>query len=223
MALSDKNIVITPNIGAASDPKIVFSGADASTGPQNITVTVYPLNGGTLTFDGSIGQLFSVTNSMTGTIYSVNDISGIPSFEVLDTGLVKLAQYSGNVVIGSATDNGSKLQVTGSITASGTITGANFAGGTYATSDRRAKDNIRSLEYGLKDVLQLMPKKFEMKKDGSTSIGLIAQDVEKLIPEVVAQISDEYLGINYSLLVSVLINAVKELKEEIDELKLNIK
>ena len=116
MALSDKNILITPNIGAAADPKIVFSGADASTAAQNITLTAYPTNGGTLSFDGSTGQLFSVTNSMTGTIFSVNDVSGIPSVEVLDTGLVKLAQYSGNVLIGTGTDTGlAKLQVYGGI------------------------------------------------------------------------------------------------------------
>ena len=116
MALTDKNILITPNIGAASDPKITFSGADASTAAQNITLTVYPTNGGTLSFDGSAGQLFSVTNSMTGTIFSANDVSGIPSIEVLDTGLVKIAQYSGNVILGSATDTGfAKLQVTGNV------------------------------------------------------------------------------------------------------------
>lgn len=116
MALSDRNIVITPNIGAAADPKIVFSGADASTTAQNITLTAYPTNGGTLSFDGSTGQLFSVTNSMTGTIFSANDVSGIPSIEVLDTGLVKIAQYSGNLLLGSGTDSGAaKLQVTGNI------------------------------------------------------------------------------------------------------------
>lgn len=120
MANSDKNILITPNIGSASaDPKIVFSGASASVGPQNITLQVYPTNSGTLSFEGSAGQLFSITNSMTGTIYSVNDVSGIPSIEVLDTGLIKLAQYSGNVVLGSGTDNGSKLQITGAVTVNG--------------------------------------------------------------------------------------------------------
>ena len=116
MANSDKNIVITPNIGAASDPKIVFSGADAATAAQNITLTAYPTNGGTLSFDGSTGQLFSVTNSMSGTIFSANDVSGIPSIEVLDTGLVKIAQYSGNLLLGSGTDTGlAKLQVAGNI------------------------------------------------------------------------------------------------------------
>ena len=118
MALADKNIVITPNISAASDPKIVFSGADASTAAQNITLTAYPTLNGMLSFDGSAGQLLSVTNSLTGTIFAANDVSGIPSIEVLDTGLVKLAQYGGNVLIGTSTDDGiSKLQVNGGIKA----------------------------------------------------------------------------------------------------------
>jgi hypothetical protein len=121
MAHSDKNILITPNIGSTTaDPKIVFSGANASLGPQNITLQVYPTSNGTLSFEGSAGQLFSISNSMTGTIFSANDVSGIPSIEVLDTGLVKLAQYSGNVLLGSGTDNGAKLQVTGSATITST-------------------------------------------------------------------------------------------------------
>lgn len=135
MAANDKNILIVPNIGSSTaDPKIVFSGADASTGAQNITLQVYPTNSGTLSFEGSAGQLFSITNSMSGTIYSVNDVSGIPSIEVLDTGLVKLAQYSGNVLLGTGTDNGTdKLQVNGSIlgtTVKGTTLTSTIATGT---------------------------------------------------------------------------------------------
>ena len=114
MALSDKNIVITPNKGQSSDPRVIFSGADASTGPQNITLQVYPTNNGTLSFEGSAGQLLSVTNNLSGSIFYVNDISGIPSIEVLDTGLIKLAQYSGNVLIGTGTDSGVRLRVAGS-------------------------------------------------------------------------------------------------------------
>lgn len=64
------------------------------------TITSKMLDAGTLSFEGTVGQLFSITNSMTGTIFSVNDISGIPSIEVLDTGVVKLAQYSGFVAYG---------------------------------------------------------------------------------------------------------------------------
>lgn len=126
MALSDKNIVITPNISSSTDdPKIVFSGASSTLGPQNITLKAYPTNGGTLSFEGSAGQLFSITNSLTGTIFSVSDISGIPSIEVLDTGLVKLAQYGGNILLGSGTDNGNKLQVTGQVTITPTLNFSN--------------------------------------------------------------------------------------------------
>ena len=117
MAHSDKNILITPNIGSTTaDPTIVFSGADATTGAQNITLNVYPENSGTISFEGSAGQLFSITNELTGTIFSVNDVSGIPSIEVIDTGEVRLAQYGGDVILGGDDASNSlsgKLQVTG--------------------------------------------------------------------------------------------------------------
>jgi hypothetical protein len=141
MALTDKNIVITPNIGASIDPKIVFSGADASTTAQNITLTAYPTANGTLSFDGSAGQLFSITNSLSGSIFSVNDVSGIPSIEVLDTGIVKLAQYSGSVGIGTASPS-YKLDITGTLRATEAVTlnsGNNSAaiinGGTAGTGN----------------------------------------------------------------------------------------
>ena len=127
MANSDKNIVITPNIGQAADPSIVFSGADATTGPQNITLQVYPTDSGTLSFEGSAGQLFSITNSLTGTIFSVNDVSGIPSFEVNSDGTVKIAEYNGRVLFGTGVDNGTdKLQINGDVLATtfkGPLTG----------------------------------------------------------------------------------------------------
>jgi hypothetical protein len=104
MAHSDKNIVITPaRSDSTQDPKIVFSGADAATGAQNITMKVYPTSSGTISFEGSAGQLFSIANTMTGTIFSVNDVSGVPSIEVLDTGLIRLAQYGGFVAFGNST------------------------------------------------------------------------------------------------------------------------
>lgn len=125
MADSDKDILITPNTGNASDPTIVFSSG--ATGGDDITLSV--TDDGTtttLSFDGSAGQLFSVSNSLTGTIFSVNDVSGIPSIEVDDDGEVRLAEFSGNVLIGYATDqNTGKLQVNGLI--AGTATSAQYA------------------------------------------------------------------------------------------------
>jgi hypothetical protein len=131
MANTDKNIVITPNRGSSSDdPKIVFSGADASTSAQNITAKIYPTSNGTLSFEGSAGQLFSITNDFSGTIFSVNDVSGIPSIEVLDTGEVKLAEYNGFVNIKGTTNSTSVstgvLQVAGGVGIAGNL----YVGGT---------------------------------------------------------------------------------------------
>lgn len=129
MANSDKNIVITPNIGSATDnPKVVFSGADSSTAAQDITLYAYPTDNGTISFEGSAGQLFSITNDLTGTIFSVNDVSGIPSIEVDDDGTIRLAEFGGNVLIGTAVDNGTDiLQINGSVNVTGTVTSASGA------------------------------------------------------------------------------------------------
>ena len=121
MANSDKNILITPNIGSSSDPKIEFKGADTSTGPSTITAVVYPTNNGTLSFNGSVGELFSITNNLTsGSIFAVNDVSGVPSIDVNADGTISLGPYGGNIGIGTLTPS-SKLSVVGNASISGTL------------------------------------------------------------------------------------------------------
>lgn len=87
MANSDKNILITTNKNQAGDPSIVFTGGD------NTPVTLTTLSDGTLTFSGVPGQLLAITNDMSGTIFSVNDVTGVPSIEIDDTGLTKISPY----------------------------------------------------------------------------------------------------------------------------------
>ena len=80
------------------------------------TITASMLGTDTLSFSGSAGQLFSLTDSLSGTIFSVNDVSGIPSIEVDDDGTIRFAEFSGNILLGTDTDDGtSKLQVDGNI------------------------------------------------------------------------------------------------------------
>lgn len=132
MADIEKNILITPNVGVANTaPEIDFISADASSNAKTISLKVYPTSNGTLSFEGNTGQLFSITDSMSGTIFSVNDISGIPSIEVLDTGLVKLAQYSGDVQIGPSTVLISENYTT---TTTNQITLDSFPAATYRTA-----------------------------------------------------------------------------------------
>jgi hypothetical protein len=78
-------------------------------------------------------------------------------------------------------------------------------------SDARAKTNIRALGYGLNDVLKMVGHKYEMIDGGQTSIGLVAQEVQDIVPEVVSKNTDGMLGINYPVLTAVLIEAIKDL------------
>jgi len=98
----------------------------------------------------------------------------------------------------------------------------NATNGVIQTSDRRLKTNIRNLRYGLKEVLALQPISYNWKDTSNkeNKIGLIAQDVQKLVPEVViGDETKEKLGMNYAELVPVLINAIKEQQKQIDDLK----
>ena len=117
MAYSDKDIVITPNKGSSTDdPKINFTGGSAS-GVSTISVNVYDVDNGTLSFDGTAGQLFSITNNLTsGSIFSVNDISGIPSIDVNADGTVQLAPFGSTELVGIGTTNPTqKLDINGNI------------------------------------------------------------------------------------------------------------
>ena len=140
MANTYKNIVIVPNVGSSSgDPKIIFSGANTTVN-TDITLSVNPTSNGTISLDGD-RQLFSITNSMNGIIFSVNDINGIPNIEVSDTGIIRLSQYNGNVIVGSNTPNtlitanSTGALYTGNIVIGGTnTTGITFVDGTRQTT-----------------------------------------------------------------------------------------
>jgi len=90
------------------------------------TITMSMLSTDVLSFSGDSGQLFSISDSLTGTIFSVNDISGIPSVEVDDDGTIRLAEFAGNILVGSNTDyapfgHSQKLQVTGNTSVLGDL------------------------------------------------------------------------------------------------------
>lgn len=142
---------------------------------------------------------------------------------------------TGNVGIGT-TAPGSKLTVAGDVSPN-VDAGSNLgtlakrwsniyaANGTIQTSDRRLKTNIKNLNYGLKEVMALQPVSYNWNKTPNTDnkIGLIAQDVRALVPEVVkGDEAKENLGMNYAELVPVLINAIKEQQKQIDDLKATV-
>jgi hypothetical protein len=102
------------------------------------------------------------------------------------------------------------ISTAGALTATGDIT---------AFSDQRLKTNITTIDNALNKVTQLRGVTFI--KDDKPGLGVIAQEIQKVFPELVHEANDEMktLSVAYGNIVGVLIEAIKELKAEIDELK----
>jgi hypothetical protein len=102
----------------------------------------------------------------------------------------------------------------------GSFTGNMTIGGdVVVSSDARLKANIVSLGSTLAKLLLIDGKSYTMKKNGKQKIGVLAQDIQKVFPELVTTDDKDMLAVNYQGLVPVLINALKEQQSEIDELK----
>lgn len=111
MANSDKDILITPGKNTGNLPSISFVGQG------NVPVALNVLDSNTLSFESTAGELFSITNNLSsGYIFSVNDVSGVPSIAVNANGRIDIARYNGNVNIGSNSNATDKtLCVTGNM------------------------------------------------------------------------------------------------------------
>ena len=96
---------------------------------------------------------------------------------------------------------------------------ATFNNNVTAFSDERLKDNIETLEDGLAKVEQLRGVTYT--RDGRENIGVIAQEVEKILPEIVLTADDEMgtKSVDYSRITAVLIEAVKDLSARVKELE----
>jgi len=106
------------------------------------------------------------------------------------------------------------------------INGSLWANGTTYASDERFKQNITVISSPLQKLMQLNGVEYEMKItefanhnfQPGRQMGLLAQNVEKIVPEAVNEL-DGYKGVDYARLVPLLIESIKELKKEIEELK----
>jgi hypothetical protein len=124
---------------------------------------------------------------------------------------------SSNGLAGSNPSNAFVVNYDGSATLSGELT---------VNSDARLKSNIISLGSTLTKLLLMDGKSYTMKSNEADSkIGLLAQDVQKVFPELVktANTSDQTLSVNYQGLIPILINAIKEQQKQIKELESKLK
>jgi hypothetical protein len=81
------------------------------------------------------------------------------------------------------------------------------------------KTNVQTYENALDTVNRLRGVRFDWKETGKPSVGLIAEEVDRVIPEVVSHEGGTAKGVNYASLVGVLVEAVKEQQKELDSLK----
>lgn len=101
----------------------------------------------------------------------------------------------------------------GTVTFTGSVDAVDF----NSTSDARLKSDINTIEGGLDKVSQMRGVTFKIHEKASA--GVVAQELEKIIPAAVRTGEDEYKSVNYNVIVGYLIEAVKELQEEVNTLK----
>lgn len=108
--------------------------------------------------------------------------------------------------------------ITGNITSSGSITANQF----LYTSDKKFKKDIKTLDNPIEKLKQLNGVEFVWKNNGKKDIGFIAQDVQKVYPDLVEKIKTkegDHLSVKYANMVAILLEAIKKQQQEIDQLK----
>lgn len=153
-----------------------------------------------ISFYNGSGVLLSRMYADNGTGYfAINTTSS-------NTERLRIVNSSGNILLGTSTDNGERLYVGGSIRATGTIT---------ANSDITLKKNLAKIENALEKVEQINGYTYEFKEDDSKRhAGVIAQEIEGVLPEIVNKGNDGLLGVEYGNISALLIEAIKDLKSK---------
>jgi len=212
----------------------ILDGVTATTAELNIldgvTSTAAELN----ILDGvtSTTTELNILDGVTSTTAELNILDGVTStaaeLNILDGVTSTAAELNlvdgitaGTVAASKAVIVDSNKDITGyrNLTSTGTITAATDV---TVSSDVRFKSNIKTIDSALNKVKAMRGVYFD-KKD-KRSVGVIAQEMQEVMPEVVVtdDTEDKHLSVAYGNLVGVLIEAVKELSEEVSVLRKNV-
>lgn len=175
---------------------------------------------------GSVSASLSSLESSISTDY--NNLTNVPSGIVSSSLVSSVSQGTLRQVIngGAPTDvdlglestdspTFAGLTVNGNITATGDITA-------YYSSDKRLKDNIELIPNAVEKVQQIKGVSWdwnELSDKEGHDVGVIAQDLEKVLPELVTTRDTGYKAVRYDKIVALLIEAVKEQQKELNELR----
>ena len=143
--------------------------------------------------------------------YDTSGATATGSIDAIGSANQVLYKNASNLTTGSNNliFDGTNLSVYGDITA-------------YYTSDQRLKNNITPISNSLNKVLAISGNIFDWdKKSGKTGseAGVIAQEIQKVLPQAVITRDNGYLAVKYDQIIPLLIEAIKDLKEEINEMK----
>lgn len=225
---SSGNSASTDIVATADNGTETVNYIDMGINSSGYNNTLLPiLNGTSVAYLYAIGADFVIGNGTTGSdmVFFTNAFTAANERMRISA--------SGNVGIGTTGAPAEKLTVAGILSPSAdnsyTIGSSTnrwsfvyAANGTIQTSDIRFKTNIQPLEYGTETIMQLKPVRYNWKNDPlkMRKIGLIAQEVKPLVPEVVTgDETKEHLGMNYSEIVTVLINTIKNQNQKLQQLK----
>jgi len=177
--------------------------------------------------DGGDSSSFQINNSGNKTVFKIeetgqmtlSDTDGDSIFVVNSAGnITKVNAISAASLTTTGAVSAGSITTGGSITATGNITAASF----IYTSDQRLKKNVVFLDQKteLEKILDLNAVQFKWRQgDDGKNLGFIAQEVEKIYPELVETNESGIKGVNYAGLVAPLVSAIKEQQAEIDALR----
>lgn len=196
--------------------------------PTQQSVKAYVDNEITTLIGGAPGAL----DTLNELAAAINDDSSFASS--VTTQLATKADKSITLTAGNGLSGGGDLSANRTFSMSGNYTGT-FAvtGGitatadvvAYSSSDKRLKDNIQNIENPIEKVKQLNGVTWDWNDNADElqkslpNVGVIAQEVEQVLPQLVKDRENGYKGVDYDKLVGLLIEAVKEQQTQIDELK----
>ena len=166
--------------------------------------------------NGSSGTSGGVGGSGTSGVSGTSGTSSVLTYtNGVDNRVITAVSATGINGEANMTFDGSTLSVTGAITATGNITA-------YYTSDLRQKENIKTILNALDKVKMLSGVTWDWNESNTDEVtkslpktGLIAQQVMEVLPEVVIERKDGFLALDYSKMIGLLVEAIKELDAKI--------
>ena len=204
------NVIYTIPSGIGGEWIVRNTTTDSVGGPW--TVTIASAGGGTsVTLDRNVNFLLFSDGT---NIRSVGSVVPGSNTQLIFNNSGVLGASSGMTWNGT-TLTATNLAATTAITAGGNITAS---GNVTAYSDRSLKRDIQTIEHALELVGKMRGVTFEMINTGQQGVGVVAQEVQEVVPQVV-QDNNGILSVAYGNLVGVLIEAVKELVARVEALE----